>query len=87
LFVPQGDLQAALELFVRSRQGRLLERDNPLALRRPPAPVIPQLKYRDDACSPMAAVDRFFVELTEANPSLRPRVGNPDELASNRLGG
>ena len=35
----------------------------------------------------MAAVDRFFVELTEANPSLRPRVGNPDELASNRLGG
>ena len=53
----------------------------------PAAPVIPQLKYRDDACSPMAAVDRFVVELTEANPSLRPRVGNPDELASNRLGG
>src|SRR5690606_7116469 len=32
-------------------------------------------------------VDRFFVELTQANPGLRPRVGNPDELASNRLGG
>src|SRR5690606_34437502 len=42
---------------------------------------------RDDACSPMAALDRFFVDLTQANPDLRPRVGNPDELASNRLGG
>ena len=35
----------------------------------------------------MAALDRFFVELVAANPGLRPRVGNPDELASNRLGG
>jgi phosphoketolase len=48
---------------------------------------MPPLKYHDQACSPMAAVDDFFVELTRANPSLRPRVGNPDELASNRLSG
>ncbi|MCQ4323417.1 xylulose 5-phosphate 3-epimerase [Stutzerimonas stutzeri] len=87
LFVPQAELDAALGLFVRHRQGRPLERDNPLALRRPAEPRMPQLNYRDDACSPMAAVDRFFVELTQANPSLRPRVGNPDELASNRLAG
>ncbi|WP_312147728.1 xylulose 5-phosphate 3-epimerase, partial [Stutzerimonas kunmingensis] len=87
LFVPQQELAASLELFTRSRQGRTLERDNPLASRRPPAPTMPKLNYRDDACSPMAAVDRFFVELTAANPALRPRVGNPDELASNRLGG
>src|SRR5690554_6971169 len=33
----------------------------------------------------MAAVDRYFVDLVTANPDLRPRVGNPDELASNRL--
>ncbi len=33
----------------------------------------------------MAAVDRYFVDLVAANPDLRPRVGNPDELASNRL--
>ena len=38
-------------------------------------------------CSPMAALDRFYTELVEANPDLRARVGNPDELASNRLGG
>ncbi|MGE4406102.1 xylulose 5-phosphate 3-epimerase [Pseudomonas sp.] len=87
LFVPQAELDAALGLFVRHRQGRPLERDNPLALRRPAEPHMPQLNYRDDACSPMAAVERFFVELTQANPSLRPRVGNPDELASNRLAG
>src|SRR5690606_1250777 len=48
---------------------------------------IPTLNYRTDACSPMAALDRFFVELTAANPELRARVGNPDELASNRLTG
>ncbi len=35
----------------------------------------------------MAALDRFYTELVEANPDLRARVGNPDELASNRLGG
>jgi len=87
LFVAQEELQAARTLLARNRQGRPLERDNPMALRRPPAPVMPRLSFRDDSCSPMAAVDEFFVELVRANPGLRPRVGNPDELASNRLGG
>lgn len=87
LFVPQEALEAARDLLRQSRQGRPAERDNAVALRRPAEPVMPALHYRQDSCSPMAAVDRFFVELTRANPSLRPRVGNPDELASNRLGG
>lgn len=87
LFVPQDELAAACALLTGLRQGRPLERDNPLALRRPEEPCVPVLHYRDEACSPMAAVDRFFVDLTRANPGLRPRVGNPDELASNRLGG
>ena len=87
LFVPQDELRAARELLLKSRQGRPLERDNPLALRHPDEPLMPALNYRDDSCSPMAAVDEFFVALTQANPALRPRVGNPDELASNRLGG
>lgn len=87
LYVPQDELRAARELLLRHRQGRPLERDNPLAIRWPQEPVIPELTYREEACSPMAAVDEFFVELTRANPSLRPRVGNPDELASNRLTG
>ena len=34
----------------------------------------------------MDAVDSYFVELVRANPDLRPRVGNPDELQSNHMG-
>ncbi|WP_417775239.1 xylulose 5-phosphate 3-epimerase [Stutzerimonas xanthomarina] len=86
LFVPWDELEQARHLVAQSRQARPAERDNVLATRRPTAPVMPQLRYHDHACSPMAAVDDFFVDLTRANPSLRPRVGNPDELASNRLG-
>jgi phosphoketolase len=33
----------------------------------------------------MAALDRHFSAIVTINPALRPRVGNPDELRSNRL--
>ncbi|WP_444679315.1 hypothetical protein [Halomonas sp. E19] len=33
----------------------------------------------------MAAIDSLFCQLVEANPQLRVRVGNPDEMRSNRL--
>jgi phosphoketolase len=33
----------------------------------------------------MTAVDTVFAEIVRANPHLRPRVGNPDEMRSNRL--
>ncbi|MEH6498891.1 MAG: xylulose 5-phosphate 3-epimerase [Pseudoalteromonas distincta] len=67
--------------------GRKLERDHPLATRNPAQPVIPVVDWSHESLSPMQAVDRFFVALVQANPDLRARVGNPDELASNRLGG
>lgn len=35
--------------------------------------------------SPMTAVDGMFAATVRANPHLRPRVGNPDEMRSNRL--
>src|SRR5690606_40772202 len=35
--------------------------------------------------SPMTALDEQFVAIAEANPGLRVRVGNPDELRSNKL--
>jgi phosphoketolase len=35
--------------------------------------------------SPMFAVDAMFLAALQANPHLRPRVGNPDEMRSNRL--
>jgi phosphoketolase len=36
--------------------------------------------------SPMVALDTAFVAIVKANPHLRVRVGNPDELRSNRMG-
>ena len=86
LWVAPDELGEACALFA-ARGARALERDNPLAQRHPAPPLLPALQYRDTACSPMSALDRFFVDLVKANPQLRPRVGNPDELASNRLGG
>jgi phosphoketolase len=86
LWVEPQALSEACSLFA-SREGRVLERDNPLAQRHPALPVQPALHFHDQACSPMSALDRYFVDLVRLNPQLRPRVGNPDELASNRLGG
>jgi phosphoketolase len=86
LWVAPEALAEACALFA-ARGARALERDHPLAKRQPQINQMPELHYRNDACSPMAALDRYFVELVQANPHLRPRVGNPDELASNRLSG
>jgi phosphoketolase len=86
LWVAPDELAEACALFT-ARGARALERDNPLAQCQPSLAQLPALQYRDTACSPMSALDRFFVDLVQTNPQLRPRVGNPDELASNRLGG
>ena len=76
--------------------GRPRERDHPLAHRAPPfvPPVVPSWrpvsKHRADrstwtSSSPMAAVDEGFLAALDANPGLRPRIGNPDEMRSNRM--
>lgn len=85
LWVAPPALDAALARFAALRGGRPAERDHPLAARRPELPQIPALPFESAARSPMRAVDRFFVALVDANPQLRARVGNPDELASNHL--
>ncbi|NLU12241.1 MAG: xylulose 5-phosphate 3-epimerase [Gammaproteobacteria bacterium] len=86
LYVEPDEMRAALALLNSQKaQNSPLERDHQLANRQPKEPVQPELHYRDEACSTMAAVDRYFVDLVAANPDLRARVGNPDELASNRL--
>ena len=87
LWVAPDELQQAVDCFTALRGGRPLERDHALAVRHPALPRLPELHFHAQACSPMSAIDRFFVDLVAANPQLRPRVGNPDELASNRLGG
>ncbi|SFR81507.1 Phosphoketolase [Marinobacter daqiaonensis] len=88
LHVPEKELKQALELLANHRrQQRPLEKDHPLATRNPEAPALPELSARSDTCSPMLAVDDFFQALVASNPRLRPRVGNPDELGSNKLSG
>lgn len=88
LWVPPDQLADAVsQLNQHSQQGRPLERDHALAVRNPPDPVMPTLPPSCDTGSPMRAVDDFFQALVRENPALRARVGNPDELASNRLEG
>ncbi|MDO9116510.1 MAG: hypothetical protein Q7U39_01015 [Nitrospira sp.] len=98
LWIPQADLAAAVTLFQRHKtSGRARERDHVLAHRNLPAAEIPDPPFRpvsEEArralhgwpmASPMTAIDGMFVAILKANPHLRPRVGNPDEMRSNRL--
>lgn len=89
LFVPAPTIAAArATLGTHAAQGRPLERDHPAAVRHPPLPALPPAPWRlvgADAASPTDALDEVFVGMVAANPGLRPRVGNPDELRSNGL--
>jgi phosphoketolase len=98
LWVPAGDLRAAAARFQQhAGSGRPRERDHALAHREVAVPDVPPPPFRAvDAerrrdpstwtqASPMTAVDRMFAAIVRANPRLRPRVGNPDEMRSNRL--
>ena len=79
-----------------SASGRPRERDHPLATRdislREVPPVVSRPVPADrlerstwTRTSPMYAVDEGFLAAVQANPHLRPRVGNPDEMRSNRM--
>ncbi len=98
LWVPLMELTEAVSLFQQHKtSGRAHERDHALAHRdvpvatipKPPfRPVSPESRLRPDqwtTASPMTAIDRLFVAILDANPDLRPRIGNPDEMLSNRL--
>lgn len=62
-------------------------------LNQPKVPMLPVAvtinrqdpQWQSDAIAPMAAIDNYFVDLVEVNPELKVRVGNPDELRSNRM--
>jgi phosphoketolase len=97
LWVPLKELKDAIGKFQNQKaSSRPRERDHALVnrdvkLREIPTPVsrpVPQ-ERRDPSqwtrTSPMYAVDAMFLATVKANPHLRPRVGNPDEMRSNRL--
>ncbi len=90
LHVSAAECDAARRLLATHvEQARPREGDNPLAHRHPAAPVLPDLDVPaiGETASAMAAIDRWFVRFAGANPGHRFRIGNPDELRSNQMGG
>ena len=98
LWMPPGELREGISAFRRhAHSGRPLERDNIFVNRNPqlsapPRIVSHELGYSDRTdpaewtfASPMAAVDEVLSTLVRENAHLRSRVGNPDEMKSNRL--
>jgi phosphoketolase len=97
LWVPLAELKDAIGKLQHHRAShRPLERDHPLATRNVRLHEVPAVisrpvsSARRDAStwtrsSPMHAVDAMFMATVRANPHLRPRVGNPDEMRSNRM--
>ncbi len=91
LFVPQAELQEAIRtLSNHPAQRRPQEKDHALAHRRIAAPTLPALAPALPAgaagqSAPMIALDQQLAAIITANPQLRPRIGNPDEMRSNRL--
>lgn len=90
LHVPTDMLALLRQQFSpHERQHRPRERDHALTRRQVPAlqPARPVWQTVGEDQSPMAAIDQLFCHLMTANPQHRVRVGNPDELASNRMAG
>lgn len=90
LFVSPSDLAASVAcLNTHLQQERPKERDHPIASRVVPEPILPGPLWKEIGTalpsSPMKGIDQYFCRIIQANPSLRPRVGNPDEMRSNYL--
>jgi len=90
LWVARDEVLAAAALLNRHHeQDRPREREHPIATRHVACPALPRLQailLGEGRASPMDALDHAFTALVKANPRLRVRVGNPDELRSNRMG-
>ncbi|MGQ9572220.1 MAG: xylulose 5-phosphate 3-epimerase [Dehalococcoidia bacterium] len=97
LWVSLAELTDAVQKLQHHRaSGRARERDHPLAHREVKLEKVPPLVSRPVSSdrrdmstwtrfAPMYAVDEMFLATVQANPHLRPRIGNPDEMRSNRL--
>jgi phosphoketolase len=66
---------------------RVKEKIHPLASREVVLEKIPKLDFYPNGqkISPMEAIDEVFVKIAASNKNLRIRLGNPDELRSNRM--
>ncbi len=97
LFVEFSQLKHASSLFKNHKIAkRIKEKDNPIANREVRLELVPSLALkiinkadfvqdRFTKISAMEAIDDGFLNIVKHNPSLRPRIGNPDELRSNKM--
>ncbi len=88
LFVAPPALDAAIgTLQTHHAQQRVQEKDHCLRQLQVQTPVLPfpERIIPGTAVAPMAAIDVWFCALVRANPNMRVRVGNPDEMRSNRM--
>lgn len=97
LWVPLAELEAAIaQLQNHAEQQRPQEKDHPLVNRQVSLDTVPEPDYQPvseermtpanwQTSQPMKAIDAQFLATVQANPHLRARVGNPDEMKSNRL--
>ena len=97
LYVPFAELQDSVSLFQHhEKSDRVKEREHPAGNRDVRLKTHPDLTFKTitsqtndpqvwEEISPMDAIDEGFLKTVKANPHLRPRVGNPDEMLSNRM--
>lgn len=85
---PESLAEAAQLFQQHALQNRPQEKDHPLAQRKVNQFNLPEVPWVPDGAgkhSAMAAADVAFSALVKANPNLRVRLGNPDEISSNNF--
>ena len=88
LYVSEDELREAVACLVNhDRHQRKAEKDHWLRDLRVPAVALPDLQAAEPGTlvSPMTHFDGWFCDLVSLNPHHRVRVGNPDEIRSNRM--
>jgi phosphoketolase len=97
LWVPLSEVNSSISLMTRHEGSfRVKEKDNSIANRDVQLQVMPEMPTKSvpedrsdpknwSISAPMSAIDDGFSAIVASNSHLRPRVGNPDELRSNRM--
>jgi len=89
LYFPGETLASAVKVLgTHQQQGRLPEKDHCLRKLHIDALNFPEIDSVKPgvSLSPMDYIDDWFCAFIQANPGRRFRVGNPDEIRSNRMG-
>jgi phosphoketolase len=88
LFVEAQELKRCVQVLSNhSNPQRMHEKDHWLRRLQVSLPKLPAIAYQKPgaSASPMQQIDEWFCQLAELNPCHRVRIGNPDEIRSNRM--